>query len=317
MTLLVEERPVREEMEMDAAPRHRVSVVDVTPKIATQWLAKFDFEGQRKLNPKHVRFLADVMERGEFDGGESIRFVVVKSGGRRILINGRHRLNGIIASGFPQETVVVETAVDTMEGAATIYARVDRGMNRSMAEVLRALGAHEGTGLTYTQAGLVSAAGPLIESAFATGSQISGSVYETKSADARARYVTKHAVPASAFFAAIDGGDKRMTRLLQKAPVLAVGIATFDGVDSRERAVDFWRGIAFDDGLRAKDPRKTALRFLEGSRGSSRGAQMPISHGVANCWNAWFKNIDLSLVKLPQERRPIILLGTKFRGVKS
>src|SRR3954462_12757929 len=118
--------------------RHVVRVVRISPQIARDWLDNYAFQFQRKLNSTHVGFLSRTINDGNFDDGETIRCVATRDAwendGAFYLVNGQHRLHAIIRSGAAQDMIVITTIVDSFDDVSRIYARIDRGRNRSIAD---------------------------------------------------------------------------------------------------------------------------------------------------------------------------------------
>jgi hypothetical protein len=151
--------------------KHWAELVEFTPEKAADWLVREDFDPQRVRREDHVRFLRATMDKGTFDGGSSIR--IVSYGKIQVMVDGQHRLDAI---GMGPQTatgpttialMVVYTEVDTPEEAAAIYARIDRGKQRTIGDVLRVFkNEFIGHGMTPVQAGYIAAAGVIIESNF-------------------------------------------------------------------------------------------------------------------------------------------------------
>lgn len=102
----------------------RSTVETITPKKAQQWLA--NNARNRPLSMTWAERLAEVIKRGEFQlNGDAVRFNC--DGG---LVDGQHRLQAVIISGRPIQSLVVrgveEKAFDT----------IDQGKKRSIGDML-------------------------------------------------------------------------------------------------------------------------------------------------------------------------------------
>lgn len=105
-----------------AAPS--VSVVDITPEIAREWLERNT--GNRPASPKHVEKLEAAIKDGRWKmTGDPIRFS--KTGK---LLDGQHRLQAILNSGMTV-TCVVMTDLDD-----EIFDVLDSGKNRQKSDIL-------------------------------------------------------------------------------------------------------------------------------------------------------------------------------------
>jgi hypothetical protein len=285
--------------------KHTVQIQIITPEHAAAILAHTLFAGQRKLSDHHVKFLTETQARGEFDGGAPLRFA--KLNGRLYLIDGQHRLHMVVQSGEAVEFVVVTTTCQDAEEVAHLYARVDRGRGRSLLDAMKALGVYNDAEISATQMRHLAACAPF----FAAGlkGSIQGHSYASKSAEGRAAVMDEWLPAAVRYFKALKPGSN--DKLFMRREVAAIGIATMADTPARERARDFWAGCSADDGLSAADPRKAALEYIRRTKPSHYGVGA-LAHGVAACWNAWFRGDQLRLVKVMDEAAPVRLMGTRW-----
>jgi hypothetical protein len=103
----------------------RFELVNVTPKMAADWLIKN--EGNRKLREQHAATLARAMDEGKYK--LTHQAIAVTRKGR--LIDGQHRCRAICIHGKPVQMFV---AHDVPED---VFAVLDSGMPRKMHERLR------------------------------------------------------------------------------------------------------------------------------------------------------------------------------------
>lgn len=92
----------------------------------------------------------------------------------------------------------------------------------------------------------------------------------------------------------------------RRQDVCAVGILTFRHHPAM--AIDFWNGMARDDGLQRVDPRKRTLEWLRESSASDVRHQ---ERYVVSGWNAFFEGRSLS--RKPQATRDGLIAGTGYR----
>jgi len=289
--------------------RHYVETKIVTPAWAADVIENDLFSRQRNKSRNHIVFLAETMARGEFDGGAPLRFG--RFNGRMYLIDGQHRLNAVIEHGEPAEFVVVTTQCEDADDLARLYARIDRGRGRSIADALKALGTFENAPISATNIQMVLACAPLF-AVNLTARNIVGAAYASKSAEGRAAIMEPWLPAAAEFFSAISGAKTEIGKTLQRREVIACAIATFADAP-KKMAHDFWAGIAGDDGLVQGDPRKQALEFCRRTKSSHHGIGH-LAHGVAVCWNAWARGDAMKIVKVMDANAPLRLQHTRFTG---
>lgn len=283
--------------------KHDISVENISPEKAAEWLAHKNFSGQRAVHERHINFLAETIRQQQFDGGSPIRIAVC--GQNEWIVDGQHRLSAIISSGISVDCVVVRTHCPTPQQVAELYARIDRGRGRSINDALRGLGLVSSTSLNQTQINLLGTATPLI--AAELSGHLTGSHYTSRSPEFRAKLIEAWEPYAAMFFAATDGATEG--RLFSRREVMAIGLITF--ADAQEMAQQFWRGAAMDDGLSLTDPRKHLLKIMRSTKPTSNGVGL-LAHSVAVCWNAWQRGDQMKLVRVIDARAPIKLLGTRY-----
>lgn len=101
-----------------------MELATVTPALAQEWLDTMG--ANRRLNAAHAERLADDMRNGDWrQTGDPVRF-----DRRGKLVDGQHRLTGIVMSGKAQELFVIR-GLDPQAMAS-----IDTGKSRSFADVL-------------------------------------------------------------------------------------------------------------------------------------------------------------------------------------
>lgn len=283
--------------------KHNVSIQILTPEEAKFILANENFPGQRPVKADNVVYLRACYYEGNFDTGESIRFAI--HAGQRYLINGQHRLEMLSKLDEPLEFVVVTTKCASREEVAHLYARIDRGRGRSVIDALRGMGLYLDSPLPQKHMNVLGACVPL----FITNLHGRADRHSSRSAEAREPVITKYLPAAIKYFDAAKGGLNE--DYFQRREVAAVGIATFHDNPANEKAYEFWAKCAADDGLSAADPRKAALEFIRRTKPTGIGTGA-LAHGVAACWNAYYRGDQLRLVKVFDPTAPLRIMGTRW-----
>lgn len=290
----------------------RDAYLTFTPKMAGEWLEAKTYERQRLIHPRHVTFLTAVREHEEFNPYSPIEVCVLPDG-QEIITNGHHRLTSIAAGSTDQVVSVKFVSVPDMNAVRRLYATHDNGgRTRTVADIATAYGTDETLDLARNQIINVGAAALLVHQKFPP--HRCGLDYETKSPSFRNQLLTIYGPFAAQFFADIKDAPRLNISRLSKQGVLAVAIATYMAPLSLAKAKAFWSGLAFDDGLRASDPRKALLNWLSlPKRGHPDTAE--IVANVAQAWNAAFEGAPLAKCNA-RKKSDIVILGTGF-GTKS
>jgi hypothetical protein len=102
----------------------QVEITLITPKIASEWL-NHRWEGQRNVRQNHVKRLASDMVSGRWKLSPDCILRILGS-----LANGQHRLEAIVATGIPQNMIVMESKDEEL------YKVIDAGLKRTVADGL-------------------------------------------------------------------------------------------------------------------------------------------------------------------------------------
>lgn len=270
----------------------------ITPAKAQMWL-DCTYEYQRSVRPRWVDYLAREMGKGRFLPTSNIHFVFFA--GKSHLINGQHTLHAIIKSGIDQNLPVVRTPAKTDEELAQFYFRYDQSIKRTFSDAARALCMPEITHISSDKLNRLSSAVIWIGLDFGARKRILG---DRIPIDDLVREAILWADDYIKLEEAITPCAHEIRNAIQRRAVLAVAIVTFRCKPSH--ALDFWRQVARDDGLRYGDPRKTLNKWLltysvngGGNQGGMGAPEM--SRGVERAWNAYIegRNLQTIIVKKP------------------
>jgi hypothetical protein len=296
----------------------------MTPEMASKWLSDFEYEHQRNVAQNTVDFYAGMMESGEWVPGTNIKLATVNGSGRKVLVDGRHRLCATVVSGTPQVYSVTEIKCDTDADVARVYYTTDRGRNRTYGDAWRTTLIADELGLTNSQ---VNTAGAGVRFIMADFKRQSANMI---SMDSMLEQVRFYADGIGRYFECIAGTSQHMEPAMRRAAVVSVGIATLQyaiNIYGFGKVEDFWIGLVRDDGLRAGDPRKVANIHLlsTGIMASSGRTQEQVSANyqaryIANCFNAWVEDREFKVArtkgysKVHDSNAPIKINGTPWKG---
>lgn len=285
-------------------------IIEITPAMAEQWLSS-QFRGQRSLRDHHVLLLAQEMENGTFIPHSSIVFAELN--GTEYLIDGQHRLKAITLHNQPIKMPVLKRIAKSMRQVQDWYSSIDQGLRRTARDAIRAQNIPQELDISERHAGRLSGAVKLIATGFsdvtAKNATLSGATLN-KAARVRARsnaavseLLRAWAVEGRTYFNLLHGGEPTNMYLFERAPVIACGLLTIRYVP--ERAVEFWQGIARDDGLSKDDPRKRFLVFLRDKKERPPG----VARGFSPAWRAFLEGRSLDLLRPEKATSPISIRG--------
>jgi hypothetical protein len=257
------------------------------------------FERQRPISARNVQRLGEEMKAGWFLAGTPI-FICVLPNGHRLIVNGNHTLEAIIATGVTVPLTIIEKQVATLEEAARVYAVLDLQKTRTWGDTLRATGFAEDLPLAaHVNAGL-----GLIMGNFGYAQRDARSA---QSRNARLQLLPDYIQSARMVAAVVEGAPASSARVVKRAAVMAVALYTTKFQPSA--AEEFWGGMAKDDGLKANDPRKALLRYAANNPSAGHGARMLLCKASMAAWNASFEGRTLEYCK-PNSMEGVKILGT-------
>lgn len=301
-----------------AAPKHTVSLQEVTPDIARLWLSSRPYKGQRSFRPAHVKYLAEEMERGKFRETAEVVFAVEDD--RHFMINGQHTLNAIAQCGIPQTVTVFCYQSSGDEETAALYGVIDTNLARTVKDLFSAMYLREELAFTAMQINNVGSAIKFIGNRF---SRQGGN--RRVHHDDMIRAIREY-TPATHEFLEVIFGHRREVRSLFRVASMSLALVSFRfsaQVLGKDKISTFWKGVAFDDGLASDDPRKTAHRHLitsEMSGGGNVGRSSRIvtvnysARYLSNCFNAYIEGRSLSQTIVRDATAPIRIIGSPFTG---
>lgn len=280
----------------------------IGPDLAERVLTEAPYEGQRKTEEHHVALLADMMRRGKWTKGSQIAFARV--GDRLYLVNGKHRMHSVIASGRDIEFQVLIVDVQTMEEVAALYYHFDVAARaRSTSDILRAVGGTEMHGLSKAMAKSLYSAAGLISNRLVWPHYLRDPI-KARSVDHRLDAMKPWWALAKQFETITEDADRNLRVRLRRPGTVGVGLLTLKY--QPDKAVTFWAGVAQNDGLRKGDPRH-ALVFDILNRVLASGTSMQGVIVPCAAWNAWFEGKSITHIKVTSTATPR-LLGTPFDG---
>lgn len=301
----------------------------ITPEMAQQILSTCPYEYQRKIRKSRVALYATMMESNSWVNGSNIKFAVMDKTGRKILTNGFHRLTAVIVSGRPQVFAVTEVACGDESDLARVYYTEDRSLARSDADAFRTLHIELELGISSWQINKASAAMRFIYNDFARRNYVSPTTEEV------VEMLRAYADAIGLYFEVTAGRPRYMEKPLMRSAVMSVAFEVLRFAPMKygtERCIDFWKGMAIDDGLTRTDPRKVAnvhivnTRISMTSGGGRNGSMASAAYQaryVANCWNAWSEGRVFASFngKAPSSKvfdagAPIVINGTSWDGTK-
>lgn len=251
----------------------------------------------------HISVLADIMGLGRWRPKEKIDFARLP-GGKMVLVNGHHRLAAQALANIVIEWVVVIHDCRDEEAVSDLYRSFDTNVRmRGVNTILDVSGVGDKIGISRTTAAALYRAVPLIEMDFnpslATRSPIIHRVI-----DRRFERMTSFQREIVAWENATDRAPTKIKKRLSTQGALAVALLTFRYHPTD--AMEFWGGVASDDGLRKGDPRHSYLRVLNDDNG--RGSVATTLGYAAAAWNAFYEGRQGAFIKLSSG--PIRIAGT-------
>jgi hypothetical protein len=284
----------------------------IGPQEAAHMLETMKYKYQRTINRTHVKALAEEMIAGRFVDATTIRIAYLGSDSH--LIDGQHRLSAVVMAKKPQIFTVLEEVASDADYIAWAYGNIDTGRGRSYGDLFRPIGMQDRTGLTATQVNNLSAAVDIL-----IGGMVRATPGNRATKADRVRIVELYAPYMQEYASLSRNAPKTVARALNRGYVIAVAMVSLRW---RTKAAGFstelfWSGVATDDRLAAKDPRKAVHKHLSnttmrGGVAHVNGSSTTTAYGaryIANCYNAYLTGKERSQSKVPDETAPFKMIG--------
>lgn len=286
----------------------RTRYVQLGPPLAEEWLEQHHFEGQRRIHPERVEAYADDMRRGLF-GPSDFHFAVL--GDWQPMMNGRHRCKAVLESNCTIRARVHEIPITTREDAGVVYSWFDVAGLRSQDEILSAMGVEVAQRLIAVTRNACN----LIISGFELIPVGSGLRVRSSSALQIQRRVMEEWAPyAQSYLGLVAGQTQRMSQILRRQNVMAVGMVTMRYCE--EKAVPFWSQLAAND-VRPETPQHLLMDLFLDKR-SAAFAPYRWARLVAQAWNHYYEGKAVKVLRVGEAilRQPILIKGTPYDGKK-
>ncbi|VVO79203.1 hypothetical protein PS870_01700 [Pseudomonas fluorescens] len=277
--------------------------------IAKRILDELNFSGQRRIKKARVAERLKEIRNGSWEAQISVVVLVELPDGSMQLIDGQHRLTAIVEHGVGVATCIKIIAARNEEDVRRFYAKYDmKGAGRSEAELLSASGlAAELEVRPATATGLLKAVS-IIENGMEPNTKGEGKEH-LAGFDFRLGKAYQWDAEARAFDEIIDKADTFLKRKLLRAGTMAVALYTLK--HSRIKALEFWTGVAENDGLRKLDSRARLIADLSNRALTSGNIRQSVQQSTV-AWNAFFQGRNLSIIKC-LDGAAIVIEGTPLR----
>lgn len=277
----------------------------ISPTMARTMRETMHFERQRAINARNVTRLAEEMKRGWFLAGTPV-FICVLPNKQQVIVNGNHTLEAVAESGVTIPLTMIRKQVRDMEDAARVYATFDLQKMRTWQDSLQAKGFRDDLPMPNS---VLPALGVIMQK-FAPNGQ---DAFANNSREARFAMIPDYRTAVSVIASALSGAPAKGQRIVKRAAFLAVALYTAKYQPSV--AIEFWGGLAKDDGLRKGDPRKALANFATDNPSSGAGNRPRDAKAAMLAWNANFTGRQLDFCRPSSYANPAILGTPCHKGL--
>jgi hypothetical protein len=299
----------------DTVPEVSTGVQIVGPELARHWLETCRYPGQRRLTEARMRLYQQEMAKGLWRLSE-LRFARLPTG-RTFLVNGYTRLAAVIQGGFELPFTITLVDVANASEAAAEYATLDAHRVRQTKDLLRGHELEETIGLSLSDQERVARTAAIVASGF----QPISSLAFARTIQFRLPYLLEWAPFARVVTNATHTGhslDPAGLRIFN-APIFGVALVT--ARFQPDKALEFWRAVAANDGLRRGDADWVLRDFLARLSTATVRDYPGMERRVAACWNAYMEERQLAFSRVEQNIdgtwSPIKLVGTPYSGQRT
>lgn len=277
-----------------AAKKDNDGIVIIAPGLAQQILDETNWQGQRRVKRGRVEERKSWIAKGSWDAQCSVISFAETPDGHIYLVDGQHRLTAIHEVARCVKTKMDILQAQDLNHVRRIYATFDLpDAGRGDMELLDAVGA---ASLLKVQRKIVAAAFkclPVIRNDMEPlGNR--GNLTEARSRSGRLDDLPKWAKEVRLFADIVDSADSYLQRKMLRQGCMAVALYTLRHAPSV--AVEFWAGLAENDGLRKNDPRARLIADFN-NRTLSNGSIRQGVQRIAVAWNAFCQGRELKIIK--------------------
>lgn len=299
----------------EVAPEVSTGVMMVGPELARLWLSACYYPGQRRLNETRSRLYTQEMTRGLWRTSE-LRFARLPNG-KAYLMNGYTRLHAVLAYGQSIPFVVAVVDVADAGEAAAEYATLDAHRVRQTKDLLRGHDLDDAVGFPLSDQERVARTAGILASGF----QRISSLRFARTIHFRLPFLLEWAPFARVVFNATHFGHKLdpAANRIYNAPIFSVALVT--ARFQPDKALEFWRSVAANDGLRRGQPDWILRDFLARLSTQTVRDYPSMERRVAACWNGFMEEREMAFARVEQGTdgswAPIKLVGTPYTGERT
>lgn len=280
----------------------------VSPELARQWLDTRQLHYQRPVTIGHIRKLTQLMLDGLWNPRVS-PITFAERNGRLLLLNGQHRLNAIIEYGKPVECWILVQSYNTDQEVDEVYAATDVLRLRTPGQGLLVFGTHELLGLSANEVKKVGQAIRVIGKSFFPDSNNTLYYGYMNTAKEQHEAILKWQTTIDCLFGILEVASSRMRQLLLGTYTLAIMLVTLRY--DTERAIEFWRQVADNQGLRKGEPAYALVQYMTQKHKYTR---QHYAIGVARAWNAHVADQHPAFVQGILNTEGMLISNTPFNG---
>lgn len=258
----------------------------------------------KKAGQDHIKVLTEMMRRGDWREKDTLQFACLD--GSYTILNGHHRLGAQEASGKTLLWNVTVYQASDIAAIDKLYTTFDTNVRmRSNEQILNALDLTDELGLPRQMVEALYRAVPLVNENLKTGAK-DRDVVTRNAINQRVAFMRNLAPQARLLEQCIEKAAVNLKKRLMSQGAFSVALITLKYQEAT--AVEFWRGVAENDGLRVGDPRRAYVTSLLETARFGNSAKNTVAVAAA-AWNAWYSKRRANFFK-PGSATTIRLLGT-------
>lgn len=289
--------------------RHPNGVVPIAPGVAKRILEEANFYKQRNFKESRAQDHVWRLKNGAWNSGFPISFARLPDG-EMLLVDGQHRLTVISRHESPVSVRVNVIDANDVAEVRQLYTGFDQSTStRSVNEVLNGAGVGEKLNISLrVRDAAFSAIGYLRNNFEIPRSTRVGLAGQASNVQGRIADFPAWETEILKYDHIYDVCDRAHRGKLLNGGTAAVLLYTLKFQPAK--AMDFWIGIARNDGLRKADPRHTLIQDFH-TRSNNAGSNRQSVQAPALAWNAFFENRPLKIIKCI-DGAAIRIAGTPF-----
>lgn len=287
-----------------------LSIESVSPETAAEWL-QFN-TANRPLRRHHVNFLCNEMRNGRFQ--ETAEIHIFDANGRKLMLNGQHTCEAIVAYGRPVRVTVRRSLGGEHEWQMVYSVGHDKGLSRKFTDSVRAFDVEHQVEISRSYVEKLASAIRYAKSNFGVTNKENKRISDLEMLE----IIPKWDGEVALLLDSISPCPTTMRKHITRSDVLSVALLTM--YFQKDKAIVFWSSVVNGENMENSDPKMRLHNYIKSlSWGNSNRVltehKAIITRKVIAGWNRFYLGKTWLKMDTPSiDNVPVRIEGTHYTG---